>query len=358
MPEAFKNLYNKHLLTSLADQLKVYYPQFDKRGFINEVLDNEWQNKELKQRMRQVTESLRNYLPADYVKTINILRKTSTNFTGFEYMFFPEYVELYGLDDFETSIEALEHFTENASSEFAVRPFIKKYNDKMMKQMMEWAKSDNHHVRRLASEGCRPRLPWAMALPEFKNNPQPVIKILEKLKNDESEYVRRSVANNLNDISKDNPDLVVNIAKRWLGKSSGTDWLVKHGCRTLLKRGDLETLELFGLSKPGHVKVKDFKLPKSVKRGNSCTFSFTLESKKQDLGKLRVEYGIDFLLKNGKQSQKVFKVSESDNTSKSKTIVKSHSFKKITTRTYYPGTHSINIIINGHVLANGKFELK
>ena len=169
------------------------------------IFDNNWKDKALKQRMKHISASLHHYLPMQYSDAIQILMKSSSKFRGFQYMFFPGFVERYGLNQYETSIQALEHFTKHSSSEFAVRPFITKYNHKMMAQMEVWAESDNHPIRRLASEGCRPRLPWATALPEFKQDPAPILPILEKLKNDESEYVRRSVANNLNDISKDHP---------------------------------------------------------------------------------------------------------------------------------------------------------
>jgi 3-methyladenine DNA glycosylase AlkC len=162
--------------------------------------------------MMHTSESLHIYLPMEYSESVQILMKAALKFSGFQYMFFPGFIELYGLDEYEQSIKALEIFTQHSSSEFAVRPFIKIYSHKMMEQMELWAESENHHVRRLSSEGCRPRLPWAIALPEFKKDPSPVIPILEKLKNDESEYVRRSVANNLNDISKDNSYVEISAA--------------------------------------------------------------------------------------------------------------------------------------------------
>jgi 3-methyladenine DNA glycosylase AlkC len=99
-----------------------------------------------------------------------------------------------------------------------------------MRYLYTRAEVQNHDVRRLASEGCRPRLPWAMALPQFRKDPSPALPILEKLKNDESDYVRKSVANNLNEISKDHPQLVLDICERWYGQTANTDWLVKHAC--------------------------------------------------------------------------------------------------------------------------------
>ena len=183
MAELLKNLYSPKLIASLCSSLKSEYSQFDSERFTANIFDREWDEKELKSRMKHISENLRKSLPNDYQEALEILKSAAPDFSGFEYMFFPGYVELYGLDEYEASIPALEYFTEFSSSEFAVRPFIEKYPNQMMSQMEEWAESDNHHIRRLASEGCRPRLPWAKALPDFKKNPKPVLRVLEKLKN-------------------------------------------------------------------------------------------------------------------------------------------------------------------------------
>ncbi|MDZ7819313.1 MAG: DNA alkylation repair protein [Aliarcobacter sp.] len=134
-------------------------------------------------------------------------------------MVFQDFVEVFGLDDFDESMKALEVFTQDSSSEFAIRQFILKYENETMNQMKLWAKSPNEHLRRLSSEGCRPRLPWAIALPKFKQNPEKPLEIIELLKNDKSLYVQKSVANNLNDISKDNPQIVIDFVKQNLGKT-------------------------------------------------------------------------------------------------------------------------------------------
>ncbi len=357
MPEPLKNLYNESFIKTLCCNLEAAYTKFDSEKFRGCIFDEEWDNKELKQRMRHISQTLHKFLPSDYRESIKILKCVSPQFHGFEPMIFPDFVELYGLNDYKESILALEHFTLDSSSEFAVRPFIMKYNSKMMAQMEKWAESSNYHVRRLASEGCRPRLPWAMALPEFKKDPQPVFKILEKLKNDESEYVRRSVANNLNDISKDNPQKVIEIAKAWLGENSNTNWIVKHACRSLLKQGVPEIMGIFGYVKPSHMDIEGFEVQKSVSVGRYLKFSFNLRTQKSRLGKLRIEYAIHFLKYNGKHTRKVFKISESYCSEQKKGIIKEHSFKVITTRKYYAGIHGITIIVNGQDLLCDKFQL-
>ncbi|MFK5986489.1 MAG: DNA alkylation repair protein [Pseudomonadota bacterium] len=362
MAELLKNFYTEAFFDAFIDVLKKYYPDFQGDKFKTAIFDNNWKDKELKQRMRHISQTLHLYLPVEYVQALEILKSTSRNFQGFEYFFFPDYVELYGMGNFQHSMSALEVFTQYSSSEFAVRPFIKKCPEQMMEQMQQWAKSDNHHHRRLASEGCRPRLPWAMALPEFKYDPQAVLKILQQLKNDPSEYVRRSVANNLNDIAKDNPQQVIKLAKLWLAEHANspdknTFRLVKHACRSLLKQGNREVLGLFGYTAPKHIIIKEFKLQKSLAMGEVFYFSFVIKTNAQQLGKLRIEYGLDFMKKNGKQARKIFKISESDYTGQTKVVTKHHSFKKISTRKYYPGLHGIAIIINGQELACESFIL-
>lgn len=357
MPKLLKDLYNKKFINSLSGELIKIYLSFDDKAFSKLVFDKSWSSKELKQRMRHISQTLHEFLPADFSKAVKILKSVSTKFSGIEAMIFQDYVEIYGLQNFDESMSALECFTKYSSSEFSVRPFIVKYKKRMMRQMEKWAESDNHHVRRLASEGCRPRLPWAMALTEFKNNPTHVIKILEKLKNDESEYVRRSVANNLNDISKDNPELTLKIAKSWKGRNKNVDWIVKHACRTLLKDSNEEALSLFGYKNPKTIQLLNFSICRKVAMGDSVEFSFILKSSRQKLGKLRIEYAIDFVRANGRTRRKVFKISEGDFAGTRKDVVKSYSFRPITTRRYYPGVHGLSILINGKEKAKVEFGL-
>ena len=164
-------------------------------------------------------------------------------------------------------------------------------------------------VRRLASEGCRPQLPGDRCWTVFKKDPTPIIPILEQLKNDSSAYVRKSVANNLNDISKTHPDLVLGIARKWYGMSDHTDWIVKHGCRTLLKKADSEAMALFEFDDTASVKLLEFVLDKtSISIGDSIAFSFSVLAEKEV--KARLEYGIDYVKSNGRRSRKRFKISE------------------------------------------------
>ena len=352
-----KDLYNKQYIDYLSTSIQQIYPAFNTTAFQSAVFNASWKAYELKERMRHISTLLGKFLPQEYIKAIDILRTTFNKCNhayALENMIFQDFVEVYGLEFFDTSMLALETFTVGSSSEFAIRQFILKYEKESMQQMSIWAKSDNEHIRRLASEGCRPRLPWAIVLPAFKKNPYPIIEILELLKDDASAYVRKSVANNLNDISKDNPGLVTKITKEWLGVTKERDALLKHGCRTLLKASDCEVLELFGFSKPKHISLESFTSTQNVKMGEALEFSFELLSQKK-LGKLRIEFAIGFLRKNGQCNQKVFKISEGEYEQKSKQISKSYSFKPISTRVYYEGEHKLSIIINGTVFKEFSF---
>jgi 3-methyladenine DNA glycosylase AlkC len=364
--EPLKNCYNKLFFDEFIKAIQQIIPNFDNTSFIKNIYDDKWENRELKQRMRHIVLSLRSHLPSDYksmikivLKIINQLTKNSVKGQSFEWMFLPEFIELYGLEDYKTSMRTFEKITQFTSCEFAIRPFIVKYPIKVMKQMLVWSTSQNKHVRRFSSEGCRPRLPWAMALPELKSNPKPILPILENLKNDESEYVRRSVANNLNDIAKDNPQTVIKITKKWIGKTIETDKLVKHACRTLLKQGNIEVMTIFGFGSVENIKIADFKIhtPK-VKIGKVLNFSFQLKNESDSKTKIRVEYGLYFQKANGTLSKKVFKISEKEYNKNSTTAInKNHSFKIITTRKFHLGLHQVSIIVNGKELNTVDFLL-
>ncbi len=346
MAEQLKNVYTKEYIRNLANKIKKNYQKFDIDNFINSIFNSTWETLELKMRMRHIAIILNEYLPLSYKEQLEILKPISKDFSGFEAMFFQDFVEVFGLEDFENSIKALEVFTIDSSSEFAIRQFILKYEDETMTQMKLWAKSENEHIRRLSSEGCRPRLPWAIALPKYKKNPSKVLEIIELLKDDPSKYVQKSVANNLNDISKDNPLLVIEFVKNNLGKSKSLDWICKHASRTLLKKGDTQTLKLFGFLEINHIQIENFKVEDTVSLGEDLDFSFTLKSN-QNLGNIRVEYEVEYLKAKGKFSKKIFMIFQGEIKQNQKKFLKKQSFKNMTTRKHYLGEHFISILING-----------
>ncbi len=366
MSQLLKDIYSPGFYDHFSDAVRQVMPSFDKAQFLQLIFDKNWENKELKDRMKHTALVLKKFLPesfeaaADTIQNIIIeLRQRQTREQSVEFMFFPDYIEKFGIEHFNTAIKTFEFVTQFTSCEFAVRPFIIKYGDKMIKQMESWSLHESHHVRRLASEGSRPRLPWAIALPELKNDPNPILPILEKLKTDPSEYVRRSVANNLNDISKDNPELVIKIAKQWKGCGKETDAIIKHGCRTLLKQGHSEILSYYQLSGSDKIQVEDFRIDTpNIEIGGDLHFSFKLTNNESAHQTVRIEYAIYYLRQNGQHSKKVFKISERTMRQNEEiNFRKRQSFRVITTRKFYPGPHKLSVIINGQERQLGHFEV-
>lgn len=354
-----KEEFNEFFICKLADDLLKVNTEFKSEKFVKATLTADWQNKELKERMRFITNKIHEFLPIDYIQQIQIIKNVAPKFSGIQGFIFPDFVQVYGLDNFKTSIQALEFLTEFSTSEFAVRPFIEKYPKEAVKQLLVWSKSKNHHVRRLASEGSRPKLPWAQPLRDFIKDPSPVLPILENLKNDESLYVRKSVANHLNDISKNHPKLVLDICKKWHGKSKNTDWIVKHALRSLLKSGNKEALSIFGTADAKNIEVEELILSKNrLKIGEEFTFSFYVHNTNKTERTLRLEYIIHFMKSNGSQSPKIFKISEATfpgNTKKQ--FVRTHKFADLTTRKHYMGKHQLSVVVNGDVKISVDFVL-
>lgn len=352
---ALKDLYSPVFYQEFARVMQQVLPSFDKAAFTDLIFDDTFAQKELKDRMRHTTLVLHRFMPADFGKAVDVisaliarLRQDRLGENSFLFLFLPDYIETYGLEDLDNAIPAIERVTQFISCEFAVRPFLRLYTDPMMAQMQAWAHHPNHHVRRLASEGSRPRLPWGMAVPALKQDPSPILPILETLKNDPSEYVRRSVANNLNDISKDHPETVLAVAQAWKGLSRETDALIKHGCRTLLKQGHESILAFYALNSTD-IQAQQFRLlTADVSIGDSLAFTFSVRNTSAQALVVRLEYAVYYRLQNGQLSRKVFKISERlFAPDEQATIVRRQKFIPITTRRFYTGEHRIALIVNG-----------
>ncbi|MDN3585921.1 DNA alkylation repair protein [Pedobacter aquatilis] len=365
MSYLLKDLFAPNFYENLSNVFVKTLNGFDRDKFIKMIYVEDFESKALKERMKHTTLVLHHFMPQNFTqcvlildKIINQLRIERIGEDSLPYMFLPDYIETYGLDDFESAVKALEFTTQFISCEFAVRPFVLKYRDAMLEVMLNWSTHENHKVRRLASEGSRPRLPWAMGIPALKKDPSDILPILENLKADTSEYVRRSVANNLNDIAKDHPSVVLEIAKRWSGLSKDTDAIVKHGSRTLLKQGHSEILKHYGLSDKG-INLSNFKiLTPVVNIGSHLEFSFSIANENTAPQKVRLEYGIYYMKQNGQLSKKVFKISERDYLPGGSLVInRRQKFVLITTRKFYPGKHRISIIINGIEKEISDFEL-
>ncbi|GAB4326771.1 MAG: DNA alkylation repair protein [Flammeovirgaceae bacterium] len=367
MSNALKDkFYNRNFYQQASHIFSKVISSFDQAQFIEKIFDNSWNNKALKERIRHTAQVLHHFMPKEFSKAkihlieiVDALQKEAPEQFNFEYTFLADYVELYGLEHFKESMEAIERITQFVSCEFAIRPFFMRYEKETLAQMLDWSKHTHFMVRRLASEGSRPRLPWAMALPQFKKNPLPLIPILENLKNDDSEIVRRSVANHLNDIAKDHPEKVLQITEQWFGNHANTDALLKHACRTLLKKGNPKALKIFGIEENNSILIQNFEVQTSeVKIGDYLVFSFTLKNTAQTPVLVRLEYGIYYKKANGELSKKVFKISEKMIEPLSTNFVnRKQSFKPITTRVFYRGEHYISLIVNGKESKLLPFEL-
>ncbi|MET0634623.1 MAG: DNA alkylation repair protein [Chitinophagaceae bacterium] len=360
-----KDIYSPAFYTRLGLSVKKQLPSFNQQLFNQQIFTTAFKTMEWKERMNHTTIVLHNFLPVDFPEAVDLIKKIITQLRtdgypngGLEFIFFADYLPRYGLDDFKTSVDAIEFVTQFISCEFAVRPFLIRYGDRMYKQMLRWSKHKSPAVRRLSSEGIRPRLPWAIAVPDLKADPAPVLPILENLKQDPSESVRRSVANNLNDIAKDHPDIVLQIAFKWKGISPETDAIIKHGSRTLLKKGHSQILEFFGLDSK-KLEAADFRvLTPRVQIGKELNFKFNVVNNNSRPVIIRLEYAIWYLKANGQLASKVFKITEKLFPGKSVTPVqRRQSFRVITTKVFYPGKHEVSVILNGAEKARGSFTL-
>lgn len=366
MAEPLKSIYNLEFLRGFGALVHDVYRAFDTEGFIAAIMDDTWEGLKLKERTRRISQKLGAYLPERYEEALNVLFKIDEVCVGFPYLFFPDFVEVYGQaeEHWELSMEALERFTIRSSAEFAVRSFILRHPERMMRQMMTWSKHKDEHVRRLASEGCRPRLPWGQALPIFKRDPAPLLPILEQLKEDPSLYVRKSVANNLNDIAKDHPSVVIETARRWKGKNPRTNWILRHGCRTLIRKANPEVLALFGYAEttdeiPLAIHASIITDPQMLSIGEKCVIRYELRIREGESAHIRIEYGIYFVKVGGQTSRKLFLLS--DKTVSGGTHLngtRTHSWADLTTRRHYPGEHRIGLFVNGREVAYTNMKLE
>jgi 3-methyladenine DNA glycosylase AlkC len=356
-----KDLFNELAVEVIAGAIADAEPAFDANRFMGAVFDEGWADRELKARMRHIAVTLRLFLPDDYRGAVAILLRASprTEAAGFAAMALSDYVEVYGLEDPAVSLPALGELTKVASAEFAVRPFIIRYPDETFEQMIGWAEDPDPRLRRLASEGCRPRLPWGMALKPLQEDPSPVLPILEMLRHDPSEDVRRSVANNLNDIAKDHPGLVVETLAGWQDGSPEVAGITRHALRTLLKRGNPDALRLLGFDPEPVVLVHGLSvIPAEVPVGEATQLEFTVVSEAEQEQALMVDAVVHFRRARNRTSPKVFKLRTVQLEPGAAVVVQRKlSLQPLSTRRIYPGTHAVEVQINGTLMGRVEFEV-
>ena len=358
--EPLKEFFNKAFYDNLARVIHSEYSDFHPEKFVKDVT-KDFEPLSLNERMRNTSVVLKQHLPADYTKTLDILYRVVPQLkTGYTTLVFPDFVSQFGLEKQELSLEALKYFTQFGSSEFAIRVFLKQDFDQVIKTMIRWAEDDNHHVRRLASEGSRPRLPWSFKLQQVIDNPKVTQPILERLNADAELYVRKSVANHLNDFSKDNADYMLGLVKNWDQSHPHTAWIIKHGTRTLIKKGNDASLSLFGFEENPKLRLEAFSLHSdTIRLGEELVFAFDLVSEKKSTQKLVVDYIMHYRKASGETSPKVFKLKELHlQPGETVRITKKQRLQDFSTRKHYAGIHAVEIQVNGKVMGRKEFELR
>jgi 3-methyladenine DNA glycosylase AlkC len=357
---ALKEIFNAVRIRHIAAETGAVFPIFDTERFVALCLDG-LDDLSLMARLRRVTEALHATLPADYRTALDILHRLAPRLdSAFVTMVLPDYVALYGQDDFETSMAALKFFTAFGSSEFAVRHFLRRDPPRSLAVMERWAQDDSEHVRRLASEGSRPRLPWSFKLDAVIADPMLTWTIVDSLKADPSRYVRKSVANHLNDIAKDHPTWLIERIERWPLDDPATRWIARHALRTLVKRGDQRALAILGAEETPRVEIASFFVtPQSIDLGASITLSIDLRSTAPTDQQLVVDYAIHYVKRSGETSAKVFKLRTIVLApAEARTLTHRQVIRNFTTRTHYPGLHRVDLLLNGRVVAQADFHLK
>jgi 3-methyladenine DNA glycosylase AlkC len=368
MAEPLVNQYGADVPKAIARMVTAVHPTFDARRFVADALKG-YDELALMPRGKHIAQAMQRHLPADYPEAIDILlasldqphgRDPSLTLGSFLYLPHTLFVAAFGLGHFEESMRAQHALTQRFTAEFSIRVFFQQHEAATLARFRQWASDPNEHVRRLVSEGSRPRLPWASRLPAFQKNPAPVLELLELLRDDPALYVRRSVANNLNDIGKDHPDLLAQTARQWLkGASEERRWIVQHALRSAVKRGEAGALAALGFGKSAEVEVSNARItPKRVVMGEKVNIAFDISNSSGKTQNVLVDFCIHYVKASGKTSAKVFKLkvvklAPGETLSLGKTV----STAEMTTRKHHAGKHRVEVLLNGQAQALGVFEL-
>lgn len=366
-PQPFKNHFNAAMAEDLATRVAAVYPAFPGAAFVQTVVP-QLASLELKGRIAAFAEGLRATLPPHYPEAVRILstllgpahNESKGMYTdGWALAPLAAFVEYYGLEHFDDSMAALHAITQRHTAEFAIRPFLVHYPAETLAVLQHWVHDTSFHVRRLVSEGTRTRLPWAARLPQFIADPAPVLALLEELKDDPTLYVRTSVANNLNDIAKDHPELVLATLARWSEDTNAErQSIIRRALRTLVKQGHPEALRLLAAEAPQVELLALHVAPQQVMVGDVLTISTELRSTTPAPQQVIIDYIMHYRGARGELRPKVFKWRTGRlGTGESLRLVKRHSFRPVTIRRLYTGRHRIELQVNGVILGGVEFEL-
>ena len=368
MAEPLKNQFGPDVPVAIASMVSRVHPSFPVKKFTRDALAG-YEPLSLTQRGWHIARALRQHLPDDYPRAVDILvqsssqpsgRSLGSGMSGFLFMPHCFFVAEFGLAHFEESMAAQHALTERFTCEFSIRPFLIHHPAATLRQLRTWSSDPSDHVRRLVSEGARPRLPWAMRLPAFQADPKPVLALLELLKDDPALYVRRSVANNLNDIGKDHPSVLSDVATRWLKNATPERaWIVKHALRWAVKQGDPGALSALGFGKAAQVELSGATiLPKKARIGSHVTVAFELRNPLVKPQNVMVDLAVHYVKASGATRAKVFKL-KALALGPGETVVlrKKLSLKEMTTRKHFAGLHKVDALLNGQAQQLGHFEL-
>ena len=373
MAEPFKNLLDAALVRASGHALMHAWPAFDRKRFERIALAG-LDDLEMKARAMQIADALEAVLPQDFDGACAVIEaalappiategvasvRDAEGLAGWIVWPLGEFVARRGLDHPERALRALHALTQRFTAEWAIRPLIVAHPALVFDTLLAWTRDPGPHVRRLASEGSRPRLPWGLQLKTLIADPSPTLPILAALQDDPSDYVRRSVANHLNDIAKDHPQRVVDWVQRHLpGASAERRALLSHASRTLIKQGHAGMLALWGAGSAFDGRCALKAAPKRVNVGESVTLTLTLHSTAATLQTLLIDYAVHYVKANGGTSAKVFKGWKLNLAAgESRTLVRQHSFKEVTTRRYHAGRHQFDVAINGASTASTDVDL-
>ncbi|HYH97022.1 DNA alkylation repair protein [Hyalangium sp.] len=367
MAESLKTFFNEGVVRRIATLLRAAYPALPERRFISEASEG-LEALELMDRARHIMRAMRRALPEDFELAARILQDSlgppleSTEGHGMSvFLYLPHvlYVAEHGLAHFEPAMRLQHTLTQRFTAEFCIRPYLERYPRETLARLRQWAEDSSVHVRRLVSEGTRPRLPWAPRLRAFQEDPRPVLELLELLKDDPELYVRRSVANNLNDIGKDHPALLVATCEQWSrGASPERQWIIRHALRSAVKRGEPRALALLGFEGPAALEVTATFHPRRVRMGQSVQVRLQVANPSPERQKAVVDLAVHFVKSNGATRPKVFKVRAVDLApGASTTLEKTVSLQALTTRQHYPGPHRVDALVNGQATPVGLFTV-
>jgi 3-methyladenine DNA glycosylase AlkC len=365
--EPFKNAFDQAAVSKLAERVRAAYPAFEIEAFTRQAAAG-LDALELKARVDHLAHALRAHLPEEVTVALQILVDTLgapfdpdvPNSGSFQVWPLTAFVAHYGLDHPEASLDALHAMTQRFSGEFAIRPFLKLHPERTLARLRQWVEDPSAHVRRLVSEGTRTRLPWGERLPAFIADPSPVLPLIEALRSDPSEYVRRSVANHLNDLAKDHPALVVDITRRWAAEEAGAERgrLVRHALRTLVKAGDPRALAVLGFDAEVQVEVLDLQVSAVVQLGEGLDVSCALHNPGSTEVAVVLDLVVHHVKANGGRSPKVFKWTKVTlGPGETRQVKRRHPMRPVSIRRFYPGVHRVEVQVNGAVLAGAEFQL-